>query len=330
MNIRIDTPLCFSEIGKKPNQEDSLYPHQGMATREARVLMVCDGMGGHEHGEVASACVADTIGGMLAKVSPCTTAEMQQHFEQALARAYQKLDQLDDSPATARKMGTTLTFLALCTDGVLVAHIGDSRVYQLRPGEGMVFQTHDHSLLNDLLASGELDEKDARNFNQKNVITRAVMPHQEYPSKASYKVITDIRKGDLFFLCCDGIVEQLDNSDLTAILLTNEPLQHRLGMLKKECARRETRDNHSCYAVEVEAVEGVGVREEHPAATTVEVQPRPSSPLRRWFWWLIAGVAVLLALVVWKGKPSGAAKHEEKPKVEQAPAVQGTIQRNKN
>ena len=41
MNIRIDTPLCFSEIGKKPNQEDSLYPHQGMATREARVLMAC-------------------------------------------------------------------------------------------------------------------------------------------------------------------------------------------------------------------------------------------------------------------------------------------------
>lgn len=330
MNIRISKPLCFAELGKKENQEDSLFPREGKATAESRILMVCDGMGGHEHGEVASRCVADTIGQALSPLPPCSSGEMRRHFEAALAAAYQALDQLDTTPATARKMGTTLTLLARCTDGILVAHIGDSRVYQLRPGEGVVFQTHDHSLLNDLLASGELDEKDARNFNQKNVITRAVMPHQEYPSKASYKVITDIRKGDLFFLCCDGIVEQLDNSDLTAILLTNEPLQHRLGMLKKECARRETRDNHSCYAVEVEAVEEVGVREEHPAATTVEVQPRPSSPLRRWLWWLIAAGAVLLALVVWKGKSSGAAKHEEKPKVEQAPAVQGTIQRNKN
>lgn len=329
MNIRIDTPLCFSEIGKKPNQEDSLYPHQGMATREARVLMVCDGMGGHEHGEVASACVADTIGGMLAKVSPCTTAEMQQHFEQALARAYQKLDQLDDSPATARKMGTTLTFLALCTDGVLVAHIGDSRVYQFRPKAGVVFQTHDHSLLNDLLAAGELDEEGARHFAQKNVITRAVMPHQEYPSKASYKVLTDIRKGDLFFLCSDGVVEQLDNTDLTTLLLTQEPLQQRLHQVKSLCAKRETRDNHSCYAVEVEAVEGAAEREEQPAATTVEVRPKPS-PLRRWLWWLIAIVVVLLALSVWVNRTQKASTREETPKVEQAPAVQGTIQRKKN
>lgn len=330
MNIRINTPLCFSEVGKKPNQEDALYPHQGAATVADRVLMVCDGMGGHEHGEVASVCVADTIGGLLSAVPPCTTAEMRQRYEQALAKAYQELDQLDDSPASARKMGTTLTFLALCTDGVLVAHIGDSRVYQLRQGEGVVFQTHDHSLLNDLLAAGELTEEEARDFSQKNVITRAVMPHQEYPSKASYKVLTDIRKGDIFFLCSDGIVEQLDNTDLTTLLLTQEPLQQRLGQVKSLCAQRHTRDNHTCYAVEVDAVEGTVVREKQPAATTVAVQPKPSSPLRRWLWWLIAGIAVLMALVVWKAKPSKSAAHEDKPKVEQAPAVQGTIQRKNN
>lgn len=329
MNIKISKPLCFSERGQKPNQEDALYPHLGDATQQSRVLMVCDGMGGHEHGEVASACVADTIGGMLAKVSPCTTAEMRQHFEQALAQAYQELDKRDDSPSSARKMGTTLTLWAVCTDGILIAHIGDSRVYQLHRGEGVVFQTHDHSLLNDLLAAGELDEEEAKNFSQKNVITRAVMPHQEYPSKASYKVLTDIRKGDLFFLCSDGIVEQIDNADLAAILLTQEPLQQRLNRLKDECANRETRDNHSCYAVEVEAVEGSTAVRENATTITVEAKSRPSR-LRRWLWWFIAIVVVLLALSVWVNRTQKASTREETPKVEQAPAVQGTIQRKKN
>lgn len=318
MNIKISQPLCFSELGQKPNQEDALFPHQGKATANSRVLMVCDGMGGHEHGEVASNCVADTMGTILSAVPLCTTGEMLQHFEQALARAYQELDKLDNDPATVRKMGTTLTFWAVCMDGIFIAHIGDSRVYQLRQGEGVVFQTHDHSLLNDLIAAGELDEEGARNFNQKNVITRAVQPHQEYPCKASYKVITDIRQGDLFFLCCDGIVEQLDNNDLVSILLTHETLQQRLSRLKDVCAQRETRDNHSCYAVEIEAVEGATMTEENAKTITVEVQRKPAS--HRWIWWVIAAIAVLSAIAVWT--VSNHKSHE-------TPAVQGTIQRNK-
>lgn len=328
MNIRISKPLCFSELGKKPNQEDALFPHLGQATPGSRVLLVCDGMGGHEHGEVASTCVADTIGWLLSAVPFGTTTEMQRHFEQALAKAYQELDKLDDSPATARKMGTTLTFWAMCTDGILIAHIGDSRVYQLRRGEGVVFQTHDHSLLNELIAAGELDEEGVRNFNQKNVITRAVQPHQEYPAKATYKVITDIRQGDLFFLCCDGIVEQLDNNDLIAILLTQEPLQERLDILKKTCAQRGTRDNHSCYAVEIESVRGI-VMADPPTQSQSEVTRLKPSRRIGWLWWLIAGIACLTVLFLWMGKTHDSASDEERQPNEQNSVIQGTIQRNK-
>ena len=142
MKIEISEPLCYSAIGMKPNQEDALFPRKGSATKDTHVFLVCDGMGGHENGEVASTCVADTIGRETACLPLCTTGEMQGAFEDALAKAYQNLDELDTSESE-RKMGTTLTFLALCTDGVLVAHIGDSRVYQLRPGKGIIFQTRD-------------------------------------------------------------------------------------------------------------------------------------------------------------------------------------------
>lgn len=257
MNIIISAPEGFSEIGQKPTQEDALFPDPCTVSAEQRVFIVCDGMGGHEYGEVASKCVADTIGKITSSISACTTDVMRIVFEKALSEAYNRLDALDKNDEVERKMGTTLAFLAICNNGVLSAHIGDSRIYQLRKGQGVVFQSHDHSLVNDLLASGDLDEKEIKNYLYKNVITRAVQPHQEYRAKASYKVITDIREGDMFFICCDGVVEKLDNNDLVQILLKKADLKSRIERLKEECRKRETQDNYSCCAIEIAKIEMV-------------------------------------------------------------------------
>ena len=276
MIIQISKPLCFSAIGQKPNQEDALFPPQGEATAASRVFMVCDGMGGHEHGEVASACVAETIGRFTANQPLTTTAEMKKAFEQGLQQAYDHLDELDKGK-TERKMGTTLTFLAICSDGVLVAHIGDSRVYQLRPGEGVVFQTRDHSLVNELIAAGELNEAEAKTFPQRNVITRAVQPHQDYPAKAAFNVLADIRKGDLFFLCCDGVLEQLDNGDLTDILLDCKPVEERLAAVEKACMERGTRDNNTAYLIEVAELEQADQPQPTIVGPKAEVEPSPTA-----------------------------------------------------
>ena len=230
--IGIATPVCYSEIGAKANQEDALFPLAGEATARQRVFLVCDGMGGHEHGEVASQCVAHTVGTLTAAQPPCDTATMRTAFEQALATAYDRLDEIDTPPSEGRTMGTTLTFLALCTDGILIAHIGDSRVYQLRPGEDVVMRTLDHSLVSDLIAAGELTEDEARTFPQRNVITRAIQPHQERRDRATYNVVRDVREGDVFLLCCDGVVEQLDDASLCALLLAPGSLTDRLAALR--------------------------------------------------------------------------------------------------
>lgn len=251
MRTILSQPLCFSELGNKPNQEDALYPLMGKATRDSRVLLVCDGMGGHEHGEVASACVAGIVGRMTEDAPFATVEEMKATFEHALAKAYDQLDALD-TDTTGKKMGTTLTFFAPCTDGYLVAHIGDSRVYLLRRGEGAVFKTRDHSLVNDLIAAGEITEEEARSYPQRNIITRAIQPHQEFRAKPAYNVLRDLHKGDLLMLCSDGIVEQLTDDDLCRLLLTNQPLEERIEALRKACADRQTRDNHTCYLLEVE------------------------------------------------------------------------------
>lgn len=254
MEIKILQPAYFTECGQKPNQEDALFPSAGKATTNHRIFMVCDGIGGHEKGEVASNCVAETIGENLADAPLCSIEEMKEYFQKALTLTYDTLDQLDADNTSRRKMGTTLTFLALCVDGILIAHIGDSRVYQIRPGSGILFQTRDHSLVYDLIAAGELTEEEARTFPQRNIITRAVQPNQEYRARPTFDIITDLRPGDIFFLCSDGVIEKVENDELQDFLLADAPLDEKLEKLRTCCLDRQTHDNNTCYAIELSHV----------------------------------------------------------------------------
>ena len=294
--------------------------------------MICDGMGGHEKGEVASACVAESIGKATARQPLCSVQEMKGAIEHALQVAYCNLDSLDTSD-TAYKMGTTLALLAVCTDGVVTAHIGDSRVYQLRPNEGVVFKTRDHSLVNDLIAAGELTEQEARDFPQRNVITRAIQPHQEYPAKASYNILTDIREGDVFFICCDGVIEQLDDDDLCQYLLSGQPLVKRMEKIEEECLKRNTRDNNTAYLIEVKEVKGRGNDVIATVCGDNEAEITQVPMLRKRWWqsprlWMMVSVMVIAMLVAFIFMAaSGNRKKErqqEEPRKEQ---VQGTVKR---
>lgn len=335
MKIIISKPKSFTAQGCKENQEDALFPLEGEATEQTRVFLVCDGMGGHEHGEVASTCVADTIGRLTSQMPLCSMAEMREAFEKALQQAYHNLDELDHS-ASSKKMGTTLTFLAICNDGVLTAHIGDSRIYQFRPDKGIIFQTRDHSLVNDLIAAGELKEEEARTFPQRNVITRAIQPHQDYPAKAAYNNLRDIRPGDLFFLCCDGVLEQLENNDLCSLLMNKDSLESRCDAVRKTCAERNTRDNNTAYLIEVTAVEGSSetidvIETEVPnsaqAGSITLTQPVDPQPAIKHKWWFLLIAVLLVAILVgiyFLFSPN--TKKQGKSYTQQ---TQGTIQRYK-
>lgn len=260
MRITIRQPLTFSEIGRKDNQEDRVYPLGNEATTQNRVFVLCDGMGGHENGEVASETVSQALGKYLdnlLKGSSSVTADM---FREALTYAYDELDKRDTGGF--KKMGTTMTCLCLHNEGYLVAHIGDSRIYHIRPSltdaekgrQGIIYQSSDHSLVNDLLRAGELTEEEAQNFPQKNIITRAMQPNLERRHKADIYSFTDIKAGDYFFLCCDGVLEQLTNEQLCTILSdTTLNDEQKLSAIKSVCDGN-TKDNYTCYLIPIENV----------------------------------------------------------------------------
>lgn len=297
----------IQELGQRENQEDSLFPALGKSTPENRLFILCDGMGGHEKGEVASATVCQVIScTILAKWHPSEplTDEL---FQQALSSAYDALDSKDDG--AERKMGTTMTFLCLHADGATVAHIGDSRVYQLRPATKksparIIFRTQDHSLVNDLVKIGEITEEEAKHHPQKNVITRAMQPCQERRAKADIAHLSDIQQGDYFYMCSDGMLEQsTDENILNIITKQNVTDEQKLEMLRK--LTEENKDNHTAHLIHIEKMKDTShalVSVSYPNAQGIKgiwITPKFDIPKKKrkvWAWLL--GLLLVAVVVI--------------------------------
>lgn len=256
MNFKIKA-YNLQELGQRTNQEDSLFPALGKSTSDDRLFVLCDGMGGHEKGEVASATVCATLSRVILSAWHPGEVLSDELFLQALSAAYDALDAKDNGEE--RKMGTTLTFLCLHSSGATVAHIGDSRIYQLRPASKnsparIVFRTQDHSLVNDLVKIGEITEEEAKHHPQKNVITRAMQPCQEHRAKADIAHLTDILPGDYFYMCSDGMLEETsDENILNIITKPNATDEQKLEMLRN--VTEENKDNHTAYLIHIDKVE---------------------------------------------------------------------------
>lgn len=252
MYIVIRQPLAFSYIGQKDNQEDCIFPLIEEIHAKHRYFILCDGMGGHDNGEVASVTVCNALSEYFKRYEHegLMTIEI---FNAALRYAYDELDKKDTG--SMKKMGTTMACLYFHKNGYLVAHIGDSRIYHIRPKSGIIYQSSDHSLVNDLLRAGELTEEEAINFPKKNVITRAMQPNLERRHKADVFSFSDIQEGDYFFMCSDGVLEQLTNDKLYEIL-SNKKLTDadKLEAIKQVCEGK-TKDNYSCYLIPIAHVE---------------------------------------------------------------------------
>lgn len=246
-------PYSIHELGQRQNQEDSLFPEFEKSTANDRLFILCDGMGGHEKGEVASATVCETMSQTILSSWNPDEPLSDDLLQQAIEAAYNALDAKDNGEA--KKMGTTMTFLCFHSEGATVAHIGDSRVYQLRPAKGdepasIIFRTRDHSLVNDLIRIGEITEEEAKHHPQKNVITRAMQPCQERRSKADIAHITDIQAGDYFYMCSDGMLEETTDENLLYIITKQDATdQQKVDMLINVTA--ENKDNHTAHLIHI-------------------------------------------------------------------------------
>lgn len=229
-----------SDIGRlRQSNQDACLVLEG----EYPLFAVADGMGGHRGGDIASAMAISMLREQLGGHKPaperirrCYTAISRQIFER------QRTD------TALAGMGTTLTMLWADRERILLGHVGDSRIYLLR--DGLFKQlSMDHSLVGELLRAGTLDERGARSYPYRNVITRAL------GTQASVRCDTmeaERRPGDRWLLCSDGLTEQLDDLAIKKLLMLPD-LEQAAGALLNAALDDGGRDNISLVVLEVPA-----------------------------------------------------------------------------
>ena len=250
MKIIIAPPVAIWEQGNRKNQEDNIYPPEGKATEEDKLFILCDGMGGHERGEVASSLVCDSL-----------SSYIWEHWDgkgftdtillDALNATMDDLDMLNDD--SDKRPGTTLVVLISHDGGAFAAHIGDSRIYHIRPASHeILYKSRDHSQVYDMLASGEITVEEMKRYSKKNIITRALLPGLERRPKPSVVHIADIKPGDYFYLCSDGMLEQMSDAELVKLFRKDISDEKKAQLLIN--LTKDNQDNHSAYLIRISGV----------------------------------------------------------------------------
>jgi len=183
-----------TDIGmKRKTNQDSFASDDAIG-----VFVVADGMGGHRGGEVASKLAVDVIRKYCSENKEMAGREL---LDKAVNVSCREIYMASKGNEELAGMGTTVVALLVQGDDVYVGHVGDSRGYLIAE-DGIWQITEDHSLLNEELRSGRLQEGQAATYQFRNVITRSV----GYENHVQVDIYRRARRpGDRYFLCTDGL-----------------------------------------------------------------------------------------------------------------------------
>ena len=217
--------LKFAELTNtgmvREHNEDAIGSNVNMG-----LMVLADGMGGYNAGEVASGIAVQTITDLAAEgatreqrhdVDPHTGLMRQTIvLRDAVARANKIIFQTAQSQTHCEGMGTTLVAAMFYDNRISIAHVGDSRAYRLRD-ERFEQLTMDHSLLQELVDRGFYSEEEAQRSTNRNYVTRAlgVEPTVEVEVQ-EYEVLP----GDIYLLCSDGLPDMVEDEDIHLTIST--------------------------------------------------------------------------------------------------------------
>ncbi len=187
------------------------------------VLLLADGMGGANSGEVASTMAIEAVLESLdpALMKNLSLPEIPRTLTRIIDKANKLLFDLSNQDPVYSGMGTTLEVCLTKDDTAYIAHIGDSRVYKITAAGEFTRLTKDHSLVEFMIDSGELTREEAVNHPRKNIITRALGTDSTIePDIISHP----LSEGDVILVCSDGLTNMVSEEDISAIIMSEKTL----------------------------------------------------------------------------------------------------------
>lgn len=192
------------------SNQDCVFCEENAIGRFPNLFLVADGMGGHKAGDLASRLCVDEV---VKQIRNSTARTPVSAFEQAIQAANARIYQCSLEDFELAGMGTTMVGAMVDGDTAYIVNIGDSRLYRMH---GKLKQiTVDHSLVEEMVQSGEIQKEEMRTHPNKNIITRALGTDDTVrPDCFELKV----EAGDVLLLCSDGLTNMVEDQEIEEIL----------------------------------------------------------------------------------------------------------------
>lgn len=251
--LKFDSPMNYQFCAKtdpgraRDNNEDSVA-----FDGATRTVVLADGMGGYNAGEIASGMATAFIKSELSRWlleagAGANVREVRRAMEICVDNANLSIFNAASSNAQYAGMGTTLVVGVFTGDKLLVGHIGDSRCYRLRAGV-LERITKDHSLLQEQIDAGLITLEQAATSSIKNLVTRALGVEDTALLEVNEFAV---QAGDLYLLCSDGLSDMIDDAAIARIVATESSLEQKAIQLVDAANENGGRDNISVLMVAV-------------------------------------------------------------------------------
>lgn len=244
---------CKTDLGRiRENNEDKFeyFIPEDESTLAARgaVFVVCDGMGGHAAGQIASELTAKTF---IDVYLNHTASSPQDAARAAVAAANRYVLDIGRQIPGRSGMGTTLSALIVWADRAITVQVGDSRIYRLR--DGILEQLSvDHTFVEEQVRLGAMSRDDAEQSPYAHVLTRAVGVEESITPDVEER---ELKAGDVFLLCSDGLTNHVQDDEIR-ILLESSP-STAVWKLVNAALMDGGRDNVTALAVRIDSIEPV-------------------------------------------------------------------------
>lgn len=235
--------FSITDCGKERNMnQDYVFTSIQSVGNLPNLFVVADGMGGHNAGDFASKFTVDKL---VNHIEASKESEPVTLIDSAIRKVNKELIEKAFSDVTLSGMGTTLVVATILDRVLLVANVGDSRLYIIDKNIRQI--TTDHSLVEEMIRLGELNKEEAKTYPDKNIITRAVGANLEIDVDF-FKV--KLEKDSLILMCTDGLTNMIEDKEIERILLGKKTIEEKTKELVNRANKSGGKDNITVVIIE--------------------------------------------------------------------------------
>ncbi|MBQ9648715.1 MAG: Stp1/IreP family PP2C-type Ser/Thr phosphatase [Oscillospiraceae bacterium] len=240
----------MTDVGLRRHENQDTYAFEAFGAPDTVVAVVCDGMGGVSGGQLASSLAVSTFMEELHKLAhvDMTVEQVREMASFCVARANTAVYERAQTEEIYRGMGTTLVAAIASSDVAVVCNVGDSRAYHIG-ADGIARVTRDHSVVEEMIESGDITREEARTHPNRNLITRALGPDE---NTACDVFTVELAEGDSLLLCSDGLIVTAEDSELLEIVRAESDGEAALQRLLELAKSRGAPDNVTAVLIRTE------------------------------------------------------------------------------